>query len=130
MLGGRGSAERINWTESLLTAFDKCKKSLNDIKEIFIPKPSDILHTYSDYSAAEKAVGGRLEIHREENGKIKKLMGGHFLCRVNRHQQHWHPCEGEALAARLVLEHFAPFIRENKNQCIHHTDNQPVALHT
>ena len=53
-------------------------------------------------------------------------MGGHFLCRVNRHQQHWHPCEGEALAAHLVLEHFAPFIRENKNQCIHHTDNQPV----
>ena len=84
------------------------------MREVFIPKPSDTLHTYSDYSASEKAVGGRLEIHREENGKIKKLMGGHFSCRVNRHQQHWHPCEGEFLAARLVLEHFAPFIRENK----------------
>ena len=126
VLGGRGSAERINWTESLLTTFNKCKKSLNDIKEVFIPKPSDILHTYSDYSAAEKAVGGRLEIHREEDGKVKRFMGGHFSCRVNKHQQHWHPCEGEALAVRLVLEHFSHFIIENKNQCIHHTDNQPV----
>ena len=53
-------------------------------------------------------------------------MGGHFSCRVNKHQQHWHPCEGEALAVRLVLEHFSHFIIENKNQCIHHTDNQPV----
>ena len=71
-------------------------------------------------------VGGRLEIHRTEDGVTKKLLGGHFSCRVNKHQQKWYPCEGEALAVRLVLEHFSPYIRENKQQVIHHTDNQPV----
>ena len=91
-----------------------------------IPKPSDILHTYSDFSKAEKAVGGRLEIHRKVNGKLRKLPGGHFSCRVSKLQEKWYPCEGEALATKLVLEHFADSIRENNNVTIHHTDNQPV----
>ena len=126
VIGSRASAERIVWTEDLLTAFEKCKKSLNDVNVIFVPKPSDTLHTYSDYSAAEKAVGGWLEIHRVVDGKLKRLMGGHFSCRVSKHQQKWHPCEGEDLATRLVLSNFSAYIRESKNQTIHHTDNQPV----
>ena len=50
------------------------------------------------------------------NGEIKKLLGGHFSCRVSKLQQRWHPCEGEALAARVVLQHFSGYIRESKNQ--------------
>ena len=56
----------------------------------------------------------------------KSCWGGHFSCRVNKHQKQWYACEGKALAVRLVLEHFLPYIRENKNQTIHHTVNQPV----
>ena len=126
VLGGRASAERIEWTQDLHTAFNKCKKSLNDLNVIHIPKPNDQLHTFSDYSKSQKAVGGRLEIHRLEDGKINKLPGGHFSCRVTKHQAVWFPCEGEALAARLVLEHFSHYIRESQNKTIHHTDNQPV----
>ena len=126
ILAGRASAEHINWTDELLQQFDKCKKSLNDLNMIFVPKPTDILHTWSDYSASEMAVGGSLEIHITEYGTSKKLLGGHFSCRVNRHQQKWYPCEGEALGVKLVLEHFSPYLRENKNQVVHHTDNQPV----
>ena len=126
VLGGRGSAERIVWTEDLIKTFERCKKSLNDIRIIHVPKPSDTLHTFSDYSQSAKAVGGRLEIHRVVNGKVKKLLGGHFSCRVSKHQGAWFPCEGEGLATRLVLEHFSDFIRESKNQTTHHTDNQPV----
>ena len=126
LLAGKASAEHINWTDELTKQFEKCKKSLNDIRMIYVPKPTDVLHTWSDYSASEMAVGGRLELHRTENGITKKLLGGHFSCRVNRHQQRWYPCEGEALAVRLVLEHFLPYIRENKHPTIHHTDNQPV----
>ena len=59
VLGGRGSAERIVWTEDLIGAFKKCKKSLNDINIIHVPKPTDTLHTFSDYSQTAKAVGGR-----------------------------------------------------------------------
>ena len=63
VIAGKASAERTIWSDELLSAFQLCKKSLNDINMIYVPKPTDILHTYSDYSAAEKAVGGRLEIH-------------------------------------------------------------------
>ena len=125
-LGGKASAERIVWTQDLINSFEECKKSLNNIQTIHVPKPSDQLHTYSDYSKANRAVGGRLEIHRMVNGVVKKLTAGHFSCRVNKHQAMWHPCEGEGLAVRLVLEHFSHYIRENKNKTIHHTDNQPV----
>ena len=125
-VAGRSSAERIEWTSDLLTSFEKCKKALNDVKTVHTPKPSDVLHTYSDFSKAERAVGGRLEIHREINGQIKKLPGGHFSCRVSKLQEKWYPCEGEALATKLVLEHFADQIRESNNTTIHHTDNQPV----
>ena len=75
VVSARSSAERIVWTEELLESFDKCKKSLNDIKMIQVPKPSDTLHTFSDFSKGEKAVGGRLEIHRKVDGKIKKTPG-------------------------------------------------------
>ena len=47
------------------------------------PRPTDVLHTFSDFSAANKAVGGRLVIHRQDHdGSVKKLLGGHFSCRV------------------------------------------------
>ena len=82
--------------------------------------------TFSDFSKGERAVGGRLEIHRTVNGKLMKLLGGHFSCRISKLQEKWYPCEGEALATRLVLEHYSGYIKESKNQTIHHTDNQPV----
>ena len=126
VVAGKSSAERIVWTTELLEAFGKCKKALNDVKTVHTTQPSDTLHTYSDFSKTEKAVGGRLEIHRKVNGQWKKLPGGHFSCKVSRLQEKWYPCEGEALATKLVLEHFADYIRESKNVTIHHTDNQPV----
>ena len=127
IIGGRASAERIVWTEELIKTFDKAKDSLRNVKTIYVPRPTDVLHTYSDYSAANKAVGGRLEIHRQaHDGSVKKLLGGHFSCRVSAHQQNWYPCEGEALATKLVVNHFAGYLRENKNTTIHHTDNMPT----
>ena len=48
IIAGRASAERIKWTDQLLKAFKRCQKSLNDSQMIYIPKPTDVLHTYSD----------------------------------------------------------------------------------
>ena len=70
VVSSRSSAERVVWTDELLEAFEKCKKSLNDINTIHVPKPSDTLHTFSDFSKSAKAIGGRLEIHRNVDGKI------------------------------------------------------------
>ena len=127
VVGGKSSAERIVWTKELVKVFEVAKKSLNDIKTIYVPKPGDTLHTYSDFSQAHKAVGGRLEIHRPApDGSVQKLLGGHFSCRVSKHQKNWYPCEGEALAARLVVQHFSPHLRESKTPVIHHVDNMPT----
>ena len=127
VVGGRASAERINWTPNLKESFDKAKQSLNNINTVFVPKPTDTLHTYSDYSAANKAVGGRLEIHRTDpNGSVLKLLGGHYSCRVSKHQRQWYPCEGEALATKLVIKNFSGYLRESQNKVIHHTDNMPT----
>ena len=79
MVGGRASAERIVWTEVLMKNFELAKKSLNNIQTIHVPKPGDILHTYSDFSQSSKAVGGRLEIHRTRpDGSVMKLLEGHY----------------------------------------------------
>ena len=43
IIAGRSSAEKINWTNDLILAFNRCKKVLNDARTIHIPKPSDIL---------------------------------------------------------------------------------------
>ena len=115
MVGGKSSAEIIIWTKVLLENFARAKKSLTDVQTIHVPRPGDILHTYSDFSQTHKAVGGRLEIHRpSSDGSVKTLLGGHYSCRVNKHQKNWFPCEGEALAARLVIEQFAPIL-ESRN---------------
>ena len=127
IVASRGSAERITWTKQLELAFNKAKDSLKSINTVFVPKPTDFLHTYSDFSARNEAVGGRLEIQRvDKNGSIQRLHGGDFSCRLSKHQRNWLPCEGEALATKMVLEHFAPYLRENRNKVTHHTDNMPV----
>ena len=74
LIGNRASAEKIIWTEDLEEAFEKAKKSLNTILIVHTPRPDDKLHTYSDYSEENKCIGGRLEIHRkDEGGKVTKL---------------------------------------------------------
>ena len=68
------------------------------------PRPTDVLHTFSDFSAANKAVGGRLVIHRQDHdGSVKKLLGGIFLV------------ESEKGAKRELFQHqqgFLPFCQD------------------
>ena len=45
--------------------------------------------------------------------------------RLNSYQAKWLPCEGEALGIKLVLEHFAPYVRENMGNPKHFTDSMP-----
>merc|ERR1711891_108999 len=126
LTSGRGSAERITWTPEILSFFSDAKKSLKQVDTVFVPKPTDTLHTYSDFSKTHNTVGGRLEIHRTEaDGSIRKLLGGNFSCRISDYQKKWLPCEGEALAVKMVLENFSAYLRESKNRVIHHTDNMP-----
>ena len=126
LVGGRASAERIVWSEENLQAFEKAKRATADIKAVTVPRPTDKLTTYSDFSQETRSVGGRLEITRTENGKEKKYHGGYFSVVLDKFKKSWVPCEAEAAGVRLTLLHFEPYIRENQNNTTHFTDNLPV----
>ena len=127
IVAGKGSPETITWTDMLTQQFEDVKRSLNDIQEFHIPIPSDTLHTFSDWSQANGAIGGRLEIHRTNNdGTIDKLHGGFFSARVSEWQARWLPCEGEALASKAVIHHFRPLLQNATRTVIHHTDSLPT----
>ena len=124
---GKNSAEAITWTDTLRTAFEESKQALKSIETYHTPCPEDVIHTYSDWSQTHGAVGGRMEIIRTlEDGTCNKLHGGFFSARVSSWQSRWLPCEGEALAAKSVLQHFKPQLQNSNNTVIHHTDSLPV----
>ena len=123
----RPSREIIQWTKEQEEAFYKARDSTKDVEAYAIPKPTDKLFTFSDYSKDKKAVGGKLEFERTmEDGTVQRFLGGYYSMVVDAHKAMWWACEGEALAVRLVLEHFSRYIRESKSPTTHFTDNQPV----
>ena len=126
-VAGKNSADRVEWTEDLSNSFKRAKYALDKVDTIFVPKPSDKLDVFTDYSEEHKAVGGRLVItRREDNKPDEKLLAGHFSCMLNNHQRNWLPCECEAAGVKLVVKHFSPFIRESVNITTIHTDNLPT----
>ena len=127
-VGGQKSATRIAWTESLTKSFEDAKLLAANPIGVAEPRPGDCLHTYSDYSAENNAVGGRLVIIRKTGNKTEELVGGFFNAVLDKHKRAWLPCEGEAIGIRLVLEHYQHHIRESNNTTIHHTDSQPCVL--
>ena len=66
---GRKSRDEIKWTPSLLDSFNQAKISLKSIKSITMPRPTDTLHIYPDFSQNANAVGGHLIIERIINNK-------------------------------------------------------------
>ena len=126
-VAGLESAARIQWTPELSNSFAVAKDALNNIDTIFIPKPTDKLEVFVDYSQDKKAVGGKLIIKREDSNNIKRsLIGGHFSCKLDVHQKNWLPCEGEALGVKLICKHFSNYIRESMNITTVYTDNLPT----
>ena len=129
MVANKPSAEKLVWNDDMIEVFENAKRSTNDVQGVHIPIPTDKLYTFSDYSAMHKAIGGRLEIERmNEDGSTVRLNGGYFSATVDANRSKWLACEGESLAVRLVIEHFANYIRENFNTTIHYTDNLPTVF--
>ena len=121
LVGGKPSREQIKWDDNLTTEFEKAKHSLTSIKTISIPKPTDTLHIYPDFSETANAVGSHLVIKRD-NEPIE-INGGYFSVRLEDCQTRWTPCEKECLGIKLSIEHFKPFIQNSNNRTIIHTDN-------
>ena len=49
--------------------FNKAKTMIKTLEKIYTPTPEDELHTFSDFSAEIAAVGGKLIIVRNIDGK-------------------------------------------------------------
>ena len=127
VLPNRKSQELIRWTPELSQHFKTAKNILQSIKTIHYPSPQDRISTYSDYSQEKHAIGGRMEFTRTlKDGTLKKFHGGFFSAKVTECQTRWNPCESEALACKVVLEHFKPVIRESMHVVTHYCDNAPT----
>ena len=123
----RKSQENIQWTNELEKCFERAKSLMLTVNTVSYPSPNDKISTFSDYSQANHAIGGRLEFSRTlEDGTVKKFHGGFFSAKVTATQARWNPCESEALACKMVLEHFKPIIRENQHVVTHFCDNAPT----
>ena len=118
VVAGRSSGERIQWTDSLLTAFDRCKKALNDIKMVHTPKPSDVLHTYSDFFQSRESCWREIRDPPDSWRKSEKTARRAFFMWSIKNPGKRDPWECEALPTKLVLEHFAD---QKSEQKIHHS---------
>ena len=123
LVGGKNSKDRIVWTPELLDCFNTAKDSIKTAAPITIPRRTDKLKLFPDWSQDADAVGGRLVIERVLNGKKVELHGGEFSARLKGAQVRWTPCEKECLAIKLLVAHYQPFIRESFNCTTVLTDN-------
>ena len=128
LVGGKNSKDRISWSPQLLQKFVEAKQSIETVRPITIPRPSDKLKIYPDWSQDADAVGGRLVIERTVSGQTVELHGGQFSCRLKGAQARWTPCEKECLAIKLLIHHFQPLIREN-NHCTSILTDNIVSVH-
>ena len=116
---------KLQWTKDQEDAFKESQAAIAKLQGVYLPRPGDQLITYSDYSEENNAIGGRLEIVREEDGQVKRLHGGFFSAVLTTVKKRW-PCEGEAMAVKMVVEFFASFIRNSEKVTVHFTDNAPT----
>ena len=121
------SKMKIEWTPEMLTQFSRAKEGLRNRKSISVPRPDDKLFVYPDYSLESHSGGGWLRFDRvQANGKVQNYLGGHFSIRLPKTKYRWQACEGEALVARLALEHWSPYLIQAKEKTIVFADNEPV----
>ena len=127
-VGGKTSQSRVSWTAAMEQSFILAKNSLASVKAIHYPRPDDLLEFYPDYSEEKNAIGGWLKIVRPAtiDQSKQEFLGGHFSQRLSPRKVKLIPCEGEALAARCLVNHFRHSLRENKMTSKIFSDNLPV----
>lgn len=123
---GIQSKDLIPWTDETKKLFQDAKEATNNLEAVTTPRPTDRLHTYSDFSQEACAVGGRMILKRTEDGKEITKLVGYYSAQLDEAKVRWNPCEGESLGCRLVLEHFSSYIRQSIHTTIHHCDNRPT----
>ena len=127
-VGGKVSQSKVTWSQEMEKSFAVAKNSLKNVKPIHYPRPNDHLEFYPDYSEEKNAIGGWMKIVRPATPSHPKqeLLGGHFSQRLSPRKVKLIPCEGEALAARCLIQHFRHSLSENKQLSKVFSDNLPI----
>lgn len=117
---GQDSAKRIQWTDMLVEAFQRAQSALKNLKSITVPRPEDQLIVTND-GAITKGIGAVLYVRRGDNTHV----AGFFSAKLKPNQRKWLPCEVEALAITSAINHWAPYIVNNKHAIQILTDSRP-----
>ena len=104
-------------------AFTKTQKVAADPDILVLPKPSEKLIIYPDWSDKHQAGGAPLYVRRDS----KLLKVRNFGQRL-RAMKRWAPCEGEAWIIRTGVENHSPWIEESSVTTEVATDNYPCVL--
>ena len=120
LTGEKNGKIEIQWTDSLINAFEDSKKAIKDVKPLYLPKRSDQLAITLDWS--EKGIGATLWALLKD----KKEIVSFFSAPLKGAQSKWPPCDGEGLAVCSAIERFSYYIREAHLPTLICSDNKPV----
>ncbi len=120
-IAGRESKDKVQWSDSLVTAFTIAQDHLQKHHTISLPRASDKLWIVTDASVKEHGLGATLYIQR--NGKM--MLAGFYSAKTKKHQVTWLPCEMEALAIATAVKHFSPYLIQSDHKAIVLTDSKP-----
>ena len=73
---GNDSAEKVIWDTGLSNSFINAKLALSKIETVFVPKPSDKLDIFTDYSESAQAIGGKMMIIRTDKKGVRQEATG------------------------------------------------------
>ena len=122
--GGQQSTDKVLWTEELLTAFNQSKDQLKKAKPVVLPKNDEQLHIITD--AAVNCAGLAATLLVTRNGKPTVV--SHFNASLRKNQAKLLPCEIEALAIGVAINHFSYYISQSTKRARVLTDSRPCVL--
>ena len=120
-VAGKDSIQHIEWTESLVSAFQTAQNALRRTRTITIPRPDDQLIIITDGASRDGGIGAVMFALR--NGTRK--LCGFFSMKLRPHHVRWLPCEVEALAITAAVQHWAGYITESSLSTQILTDSKP-----
>ena len=120
---GKTSIQKIEWNDTLVSAFESAQKHLQSNKAIQLPREEDQLFVVTDGASAQPAgIGATLYVVRDG----KAMIGGFFSQQLKPEQSlKWFPCEIEGLGIAGAVKFFSPYIIQSKHTTKILTDNKP-----
>ena len=120
---GKTSQQKLEWTDTLVSAFEYAQKHLQTNRAIQLPREEDQLFVVTDGASAQPAgIGATLYVIREGKPKI----GGFFSQQLKPEQSlKWFPCEIEGLGIAGAVKFFSAYLSQSKHTTKVLTDNKP-----